>query len=59
MQAVILMDDYRLYRNINAFLRTFGIAEFTANAFIGNKIALFDFFCTTKGKGCTFNRLFR
>ena len=34
MQTVILMDDYRLYGNINALLRTSGIAELTTDAFI-------------------------
>ena len=39
MQAVLLLDDYRLLRNVNAFLRAFGIAQFTADTFIGHKIA--------------------
>ena len=58
MQAVFLMNDHRLERNVNALLRTLGIAELAADTGIRDEIPLLHFLCAAKGKASTFDWLF-
>lgn len=44
------MDDYRSAANINTFLRAFGIAQFTADALICNKVPFNDFLSFAKAE---------
>ena len=57
MQAVFLLYDYGLCRNVNALLRAFGIAQLAADAFVCNKVAVFLCPRPTEGKTGAFNRL--
>ena len=57
MQAVLLLNDYRLAGNVDTLLRTFGIAELAADTGVRDKVALLHFFRTVKGKAGTLNRL--
>ena len=58
MQAVLLLNDHRLAGNVDALLRTSGIAEFTADAGIRDKVALLHFLGAAKGKAGPLNGLF-
>lgn len=57
MQAIFLLNDRRFRRNIDALLRTFGIAELAADTGICDKITSCTF-CAAKSKAGTLNRLF-
>ena len=58
MQAVFLLYDYGLCRNINALLRTFGITQLAANTFVRHKIAGFFCLCAAEEEAGPFNRKF-
>ena len=58
MQAVLLLDDHRLAGNVDALLRTFGVAELAADAGARDKVALLHIFRAAKGKAGTLNGLF-
>ena len=58
MQAIFLLNDRRFRRNIDALLRTFGIAELAADTGVCDKITLLHFLCAAKSKAGTLNRLF-
>ena len=57
MQAMFLLDDCWFYRNIDARLRAFGIAEFAADTDVCDEITLLHFLCAAKGKAGTFDWL--
>ena len=57
MQAILLLNDHRLVRNVDTLLGTLGVAELAADAGVRDKIALLHFFRTVKGKAGTLNRL--
>ena len=59
MQAVLLTNDHGLRCNVNALLRTLGVAELAANTGVRDKIALLYFLRITEGKAGSFNWLFR
>ena len=39
VQTVVLLDDHRLLRNVNAFLRTDGVAQLAANTAFAHIVA--------------------
>ena len=57
MQAMFLMDLHQFSRNVNAFLRAFGITQLTADAALCHPVSTFFFLCTAKGKRCTLDRV--
>ena len=57
MQAMFLLYDYRLCRNINALLRALGIAQFAADALVCHKVAAFLCLRPAEGEAGALNRL--
>ena len=58
MQAVLLPNENRLARDVNTFLRAFGIAQLAADAPVGHEIPVFRLFRAAEGKGGALDRRF-
>lgn len=59
MQTMLLVNDDRFHRNVDTFLRALGVAELTADTFLGYIITIFRGISAPEGKTVSLDRLLR